>query len=99
MILVDTNVLGELCRRRPAPAVERWAARAASPFALSVVTIEEIRFGLSWKPNRRVEAWFERFFAEHCEVLGVTAPIARRAGALRAASFAPTGAPARRPTC
>ena len=83
MILVDTNVLGELCRRRPAPAVERWAAGAASPFALSVVTIEEVRFGLSWKPNTRVEAWFERFFAERCEVLAVTAPIARRAGALR----------------
>ena len=83
MILVDTNVLGELCRRRPASAVERWAAGAVSPFAVSVVTIEEIRFGLNWKPNARLEAWFDGFFANRCEVLSVSEPIARRAGALR----------------
>ena len=83
MILVDTNVVGELCRTRPAPAVSRWAAGVVSPFALSVVTIEEIRFGLSWKPNARVEAALDRFFADRCEVLSVSEPIARRAGALR----------------
>ena len=83
MILVDTNVLAELCRRRPAPAVERWAAGVVSPFAISVVTIEEIRFGLCWKPNARLEAWFDRFLAGRCEVLSVSEPIARRAGALR----------------
>ncbi|MCY4600227.1 MAG: PIN domain-containing protein, partial [Acidobacteria bacterium] len=54
-----------------------------SPFAVSVVTIEEIGFGLSWKPNARLEPWFDRFFAERCEVLSVSEPIARRAGALR----------------
>ena len=83
MILVDTNVLAELCRRRPAPAVVRWAAGVVSPFAVSVVTVEEIRFGLSWKPNARLEPWFDRFFAERCEVLSASEPIARRAGALR----------------
>ena len=83
MILVDTNVLAELCRRRPAAAVVRWAAGVVSPVAVSVVTVEEIRFGLSWKPNARLEAWFDRFFAEGCELLPVSEPIAHRAGALR----------------
>lgn len=82
MILVDTNVLGELCRQRPAPSVEQWAATAASPFGLSVVTVEEIRFGLSWKPNARVEAWFDRFFSNRCELFPV--------GVIGSAVLAPT---------
>ena len=43
MILLDTNVLAELCRQRPDPAVERWTGNAVSPFGLSVVTVEEIQ--------------------------------------------------------
>ena len=83
MILLDTNVLAELCRQRPDPAVERWAGRALAPFGLSVVTVEEVHFGLAWKPNARIEALVDRFLAERCEVFPVTAPVARRAGALR----------------
>ena len=83
MILLDTNVLAELCRQRPDPAVERWAGRALPPFGLSVVTVEEIHFGLAWKPNARIEALVDRFLAERCEVFPVTTPVARRAGALR----------------
>lgn len=83
MILVDTNVLGELCRPRPAPAVQQWAAEVTPPFGLSVVTIEEIHFGLSRKPNARIENWFQRFLTERCEIFPVTGSIARRAGELR----------------
>ena len=83
MILLDTNVLAELCRQRPDPAVERWAGRALPPFGLSVVTVEEVHFGLAWKPNARIEALVDRFVAERCEVFPVTTPVARRAGALR----------------
>lgn len=83
MILLDTNVLAELCRQRPDPAVERWAGRALPPFGLSVVTVEEVHFGLAWKPNARIEALVDRFLAERCEVFPVTTPVARRAGALR----------------
>lgn len=83
MILVDTNVIGELCRPRPAFAVERWAADTASPFGVSVVTIEEIRFGLTCKPNPRIETLLDRFFTDRCETFPVTEPVARRAGALR----------------
>lgn len=83
MILLDTNVLAELCRQRPDPAVERWADSALPPFGLSVVTVEEVHFGLAWKPNARIEALVDRFLAERCEIFPVTTPVARRAGALR----------------
>ncbi|MYN64786.1 MAG: type II toxin-antitoxin system VapC family toxin [Acidobacteria bacterium] len=83
MILLDTNVLAELCRQRPDPAVEHWAGSALSPFGLSVVTVEEIQFGLAWKPNARIESLIDRFLAERCEIFPVTMPVARRAGTLR----------------
>ena len=82
-MLVDTNVLSELARPEPAPEVRQWAARVPLPIRVSAVTLEEIHYGLSRRPNPRVEAWFERFFAESCEVLPISAAIARRAGELR----------------
>lgn len=82
-MLVDTNILSELARPEPAPEVQRWAAGVPLPIQVSVVSLEEVHFGLSWRPSPRVEAWFERFFAESCEILPITAAIARRAGELR----------------
>ena len=82
-MLVDTNVLSELARRRPHPAVARWASSVPIPVAVSVVTLEEIHFGLAWKPNAEVRAWFDDFLARSCTVLPVTDTIARRAGELR----------------
>jgi len=80
--LVDTNVLSELARRRPNPGVLAWA-EGVSRIRLSVITVEEIQYGLAWKPNERVLRWFADFFANHCEVAPVSDPIARRAGRLR----------------
>lgn len=82
-MLVDTNVLSELARPSPDPGVERWARSVSLPIAISVVTLEELHFGLSWKPNERVRQWIERFLSESCEILLVTAAVARRAGELR----------------
>ena len=79
--LLDTNIIGELARREPDAGVLRWAA-AAGAVALSVVTVEEIHYGLAWRPNARIAAWFEGFFAAAL-VLPVSADIARRAGELR----------------
>jgi predicted nucleic acid-binding protein len=80
--LVDTNVIGELTRRRPNPGVITWAGQATA-IGLSVVTLEEIGYGLSSRPNPRVTAWFERFLAEQCRVFPVTSEIALRSGDLR----------------
>lgn len=80
--LADTNIIGELTRPRPNPGVVTWAGQVTS-VALSVVSLEEIRFGLAWKPNARIAAWFERFLAEQCVILPVTDEVARRSGDLR----------------
>jgi predicted nucleic acid-binding protein len=80
--LADTNIVSELARKKPDPAVLRWAADIAT-VAVSAITVEEIRFGLSWRPNARVEDWFQRFLEESCEVLPVTREIAVKSGELR----------------
>jgi len=59
-----------------------WASQVAG-LNLSVVTLEEIHYGLSWRPNERIRSWFEKFLTEQCRVLSVTDDIARRAGDLR----------------
>lgn len=81
-LLVDTNIISELARPRPNPGVLQWA-ESVSLVALSVVTVEEVIFGLAWRPNPRVRDWFARFLEVNCEVLPVTAEIADRAGELR----------------
>lgn len=81
-ILVDTNVLSELARPRPNPRVVDWAG-GLSTVILSMVTVEEVFFGLSAKPNPRIERWFEEFLDSDCKILEVTTPIARHAGVLR----------------
>jgi len=80
--LVDTNVLSELVRKRPDPGVLQWA-QEVTRVAISAATVEEVYFGLSWKPNPRILLWFEEFLEVNCEVLPVTAEIAKRAGEIR----------------
>ena len=80
--LVDTNVLRELLRKAPNPGVEAWAGQVGRIY-LSIVTLEEICFGLGWKPNPRVLVRFEKIIGDHCDVLPATEAIARRSGALR----------------
>ncbi|MDR3395538.1 MAG: type II toxin-antitoxin system VapC family toxin [Parasulfuritortus sp.] len=80
-MLVDTNVISELVRRQPNAGVLAWADVLAV-FSISAVTVDEIAYGLSWRPNARIEAWFDSFLHRH-PVLPVTEAIARRAGELR----------------
>ncbi|MDX2093015.1 MAG: type II toxin-antitoxin system VapC family toxin [Kofleriaceae bacterium] len=82
-VLTDTNVISELARPRPHPSVVRWV-QTQRMLAVSVITVEEIHFGLTAKQNARVQQWFERFFEDHCRVVDVSAQIARHAGILRA---------------
>lgn len=84
MDLLDTNVLSELSRPRPDPAVVAWAGHRTE-VAISVITVEEVYFGLSSRPNPRVMGWFTSFLAEHCRVLPLTDEVARIAGQLRGA--------------
>ena len=83
VILVDTNVLSELARPSPHENVLHWARTVPLPLSISVITLEEIHYGLSWRPNVAIQAWFEAFIAESCEVLAIAPAIAARAGQLR----------------
>ena len=80
--LMDTNVLSELVRPRPNAGVTQWAAKV-DRVALSVVTIDELMFGLAWKPNDRIRDWLLSFLDESCDVLPITRSIAHRAGVMR----------------
>lgn len=80
--LIDTNIISELSRRSPDTKVLDWAS-GISRCGLSVVTVEELYFGLSWRPNQRVMAWLQKFMDEFCDILTVTQPISQRAGILR----------------
>lgn len=66
MILLDTNVISELMRTDPAPAVLDWIDRQDNEALwTSSITIGEIRYGLALLPHgqrrSRLEAAFEQF--------------------------------------
>ncbi|MDR0274567.1 MAG: type II toxin-antitoxin system VapC family toxin [Burkholderiaceae bacterium] len=85
MLLVDTNVLGELMRQRPDPGVEQWmkALPDGENLFFSVITVDEICYVLSRKPNQAKQRWFDHFVAAHT-IVDITGTIARRAGEMRA---------------
>lgn len=85
MQLVDTNILSELMRSLPDSGVLAWLQgreRVNPQLTISVVTVDEIMFGLSWHPSARLSSWFDSFVRRH-EILPITFDIARRAGELR----------------
>ncbi|MGH6635574.1 MAG: type II toxin-antitoxin system VapC family toxin [Gammaproteobacteria bacterium] len=84
MYLVDTNIISELARPNPNAGVVAWA-KTTSSVGLSVVTVEEILFGLHWKPVQRIQNWFEGFLNAHCKIYPITDEIARCSGRLRGA--------------
>ncbi|HMJ02322.1 MAG TPA: type II toxin-antitoxin system VapC family toxin [Conexibacter sp.] len=48
MIVLDTNVLSELMRRRPATRVVRWVdGQDASALAITAVTVAELLYGVA----------------------------------------------------
>ena len=52
MILLDTNILSELMRPAPNPAVERWlAAQPDASVFISAITEAELRYGAALLPR------------------------------------------------
>lgn len=80
--LCDTNIISELARPLPNPGVITWSQSISSIF-LSAITLEEICYGLSAKPNQRIKTWFDNFLVTYCQVIPVSPEIAKRAGELR----------------
>ena len=54
MIVLDTNVVSELMRKRPDPSVEKWiAATARSELAITSITVAELLYGIRLLPDGR----------------------------------------------
>ena len=86
-MLVDTNVLSELPRPRPNANVVRWFATQES-IHVSVVTLEELAFGVARAPSERrsrLSRWLDALLDARPVILDVTTAIARASGELRAA--------------
>lgn len=84
MIVVDTNVISEVMRPQPSPAVLRWLnAQDGNQLFITTVTLAEIGYGLRILPDgqRRwqLQSRFEQFIAQAFEerVLDFTASAAR----------------------
>jgi toxin FitB len=82
--LVDTNILSELMRPRPNRGVLAWS-EATRAFALSVVSLEEILFGLALRPSARIARQFAFLISNFATLLPVTDAIASRCAELRGA--------------
>jgi toxin FitB len=80
--LCDTNIISELVRPQPNPGVLIWV-RNLSDINISVITVEEIFYGLTSKPNIKIQNWWENFMQNHCQILPITAEIAKLCGQLR----------------
>jgi toxin FitB len=81
MILLDTNVLSELMRPRPNPAVVAWVDAHSVEACISAITIAEIGLGIALLPQgQRREAlasaarrMFVEDFAGRCLAFDATA--------------------------
>lgn len=84
LTLIDTNIISELMRRKPDPNVLAWASQQPG-FSVSVITLEELTFGLTRKSLPLKRQWLDEFLRLQCDIIPITSPIAMSAGALRGA--------------
>lgn len=62
MILLDTNVLSELTRNRPAPQVTAWYEQHEPLLAVPTTALAELRFGIVRLPTGRRRSSLLRFW-------------------------------------
>ena len=80
--LCDTNIISELMRSQPQPNVRLWL-ESQDTILLSVLSLEELHFGLLRKDLHQKRDWLNRFVAARCECLPIDIRIAIRAGEMR----------------
>lgn len=69
MILLDTNVVSEVMRAEPRPAVLAWLdAQAAETLFLSSITLAEVLFGIEAMPAGRRRSTLAETFAGICAI-------------------------------
>jgi len=81
--LVDTNIISEVMRKEPDPAVDRWF-RTLDRVATSVICVDELVYGLRRRHAYKKEAWLRRMLADVGEVFPVTESAANWSGERRA---------------
>lgn len=60
MIVLDTNVISELCKVEPNPNVLAWIdAQAVETLYLSAITVAELRFGLAAMPEGKCRTIYQ----------------------------------------
>lgn len=63
MVILDTNIVAELMKESPAPAVVLWMnAQESSALFLTTITIGEIRYGLRVLPQGKRRLGLEQGF-------------------------------------
>ncbi|MFO7543759.1 MAG: PIN domain-containing protein, partial [Thiobacillus sp.] len=72
MIVVDTNVISEVMRPQPSPAVLDWLnTQDSNLLFITTVTLAEIRYGLRVLPvglrRQQLKTRFEQFIAQAFE--------------------------------
>lgn len=80
--LCDTNIISELARPQPNAGVLIWLQNL-SYINISVITVEEIYYGLTAKPNPKIQNWFDNFLKNNCQILPITDEIAKLCGEIR----------------
>jgi toxin FitB len=80
--LVDTNIISEIMKKSPNKWVFEWFAKQEELF-FSVITIEEIYYGLSRKNLVQKLTWFKQFAADKTTVLEITDKISQWSGEKR----------------
>ena len=84
--LLDTNVISELARKKPNPSVLEFF-ESLDEITLSVITIEEIEFGIEKLPaaqRKNLLKWWSALLSLPPNVLEIDDKIAKLAGNLRA---------------
>ena len=69
MILLDTNVISELMKSSPSPAVVAWIdEQEVTQIFISTITVAEISYGINALPKGKRRSQFEEAF--HKAILG-----------------------------
>lgn len=80
--LIDTNIISEAMRPKPNEIVRQWLNKQF-PIFISVITVEEIYYGLSYKEATGQQRWFDKLLNNYCNVLPINLEIAKECGMLR----------------
>jgi toxin FitB len=84
--MLDTNVLSELAKPRPSASVLNWVS-SLEEIAVSVITLEELTFGVERAPEpkrAKLLRWLQALVEAEPRIVPVDASVARLAGRLRA---------------